>query len=62
GAHRDRRAELEEAVPQLDSRAANPHSPERRLRPHDACVPGANDHVHREAVGLEEMFHPVDCS
>ncbi|ETM97675.1 hypothetical protein PPTG_20136 [Phytophthora nicotianae INRA-310] len=20
----------------------------------------ANDHVHREAVGLEEMFHPVD--
>ncbi|ETL89299.1 hypothetical protein L917_11740 [Phytophthora nicotianae] len=60
GAHRARRAELEEAVSQLDSRAANQHSPERRLRLHDACVPGANENVHREAVGLEEMFHPVD--
>ncbi|ETI34726.1 hypothetical protein F443_18829, partial [Phytophthora nicotianae P1569] len=36
GAHRARRAELDEAVPQLDSRAANQYSPERRLRPHDA--------------------------
>ncbi|ETN07730.1 hypothetical protein PPTG_13056 [Phytophthora nicotianae INRA-310] len=61
GAHRACRVELEEAVPQLDSRAANRHSLERRLRPHDACVLDANDHVHREAVGLEEMFHSEDC-
>ncbi|ETI41361.1 hypothetical protein L915_13089 [Phytophthora nicotianae] len=60
GAHRARRAELEEAVSQLNSRAASQHSTERRLRPHDACVRNANDHIHRQAGGNEVMFHPVD--
>ncbi|ETO82373.1 hypothetical protein F444_03476 [Phytophthora nicotianae P1976] len=49
-----------EAVSQLDSRAASHHSPERRMRPHD--VLDADDHVHHPAVGLEEVFYPVDCS